>query len=264
MTVSSNIMKGKKGLVMGLANDMSIAWGIAKTLRDHGAQIALSYQGEILKKRVMPLAQELGTTLVVECEVTSEESIIQLVKQIEEEWGKIDFVVHSIAFADKNELKGRFIDTSRANFLNSLDISCYSFVSVLKHIERIMNPGASAITLTYNGSQTVMQNYNVMGVAKAALECSVRYLANDMGPGGIRVNAISAGPIRTLAAAGISDFRKILNYNEQNSPLRKNVSIWEVGNAALYLLSELSSGTTGEVHFVDGGANIIGIPVSAP
>ncbi len=259
MVELSSLMKGKKGLVMGLANDMSIAWGIAKTLRDHGAEIALSYQGEILKKRVLPLAQELETDQVFECDVTNDESLIELVNNIENSWGKLDFIVHSIAFSDKNELKGRYLDTSRNNFLNSLDISCFSLVSVLRHLERILNPGASVVTLTYLGSSLVMPNYNVMGVAKAALECSVKYLANDLGVQGIRVNAISAGPIRTLAAAGISDFRKMLSYNEQNSPLRKNVSIWEVGNAALYLLSNLSSGTTGEIHYVDAGSNIMGI-----
>ena len=263
MTNLSKLMQGKKGLVMGLANDMSIAWGIAKTLKDNGAEIALSYQGEILKKRVLPLAEELGSELVIECDVKNEASIAKLVDIIEAKWGKIDFIVHSIAFSDKNELKGRFVDTTRDNFLNSMDISCFSFVSTLKHIQRILNVGASAITLTYHGSQKVMPNYNVMGVAKAALECSVKYLANDFGPVGVRVNAISAGPIRTLAAAGITDFRRILSHNEMNSPMRRNVSIWDVGNAALSLLSNLSSGTTGEIHYVDCGSNIMGIPVAA-
>jgi len=258
MNEKSNLMAGKRGLVMGLANDMSIAWGIAKTLRDHGAEIALSYQGEILKKRVEPLAGELGSNLIIECDVKDSQSIADLAKAIEAKWGSLDFIVHSIAFADKSELKGRYLDTSRDNFLNSLDISCYSLLSVVRSLEYLLNPEGSILTLTYLGSQRVMPNYNVMGVAKAALEASVKYMANDLGPKNIRVNAISAGPIRTLAASGISDFRKMHSMNEALSPLKRNVSIWDVGNSALYLLSNLSSGVTGEIHYVDAGANIKG------
>ena len=258
MNEKSNLMAGKRGLVMGLANDMSIAWGIAKTLADHGAEIALSYQGEILKKRVDPLASELGSDLVVECDVKDEQSIIALAKAIEEKWGSLDFIVHSVAFADKSELKGRYLDTSRDNFLNSLDISCYSLLSVVRNLEYLLNEDASILTLTYLGSQRVMPNYNVMGIAKAALEASVKYMANDLGPKKIRINAISAGPIRTLAASGISDFRKMHSFNEAMAPLRRNVSIWDIGNSALYLLSKLGGGVTGEIHYVDSGANIMG------
>lgn len=257
MTGGFNLLAGKRGLVMGLANDMSIAWGIAKTLRNNGAEIALSYQGEILKKRVMPLAEELESKLVIECDVKNDLSVEKLAKSIEDRWGTLDFIVHSIAFADKSELKGRYLDTSRENFLNSMDISCYSLLAVIKQLEHLLNENASILTLTYLGSQRVVPNYNVMGVAKAALEASVRYLANDLGPKKIRLNAISAGPIRTLAASGISDFRKMHMFNENVSPLKRSVSIWDVGNSALYLLSQLSAGVTGEVHYVDCGANVM-------
>lgn len=251
------IMKGKKGIIMGLANDKSIAWGIAKTLADQGAEIALSYQGIALKKRVEPLAEILKSKYIYECDVACEESVQNLAKTIEADMGSIDFIVHSIAFADKNELRGYFYDTSRNNFLNSLDISCYSLISVIKNFAHIINPQGSILTLTYDGANKVVPNYNVMGVAKAALEASVRYLANDLGPQGVRINAISAGPIRTLAASGIGDFKKMLSYVEKVAPLRQNIDIWQVGNAALYLLSHLSSGTTGEIHYVDAGANIM-------
>ena len=259
-----NLLAGKRGLVMGLANDMSIAWGIAKTLRENGAQIALSYQGEILKKRVMPLAEELGSELIIECDVKNDLSVAELAESIEAKWGSLDFIVHSIAFADKGELKGRYLDTSRENFLNSLDISCYSFIAVIKQLEHLLNENSSILTLTYLGSQRVVPNYNVMGIAKAALEASVKYIANDLGSKKIRVNAISAGPIRTLAASGISDFRKMHMFNESVSPLKRNVSIWDVGNSALYLLSQLSAGVTGEIHYVDCGANVMSMSLEAP
>jgi enoyl-[acyl-carrier protein] reductase I len=251
------LMEGKKGLIMGLANDKSIAWGIAKTLSDHGATIAISYQGEALKKRVEPLAETLNSTYLYECDVSKEESVQNLAKIIEADLGQIDFIVHSIAFADKNELRGYYYDTSRNNFLNSLDISCYSLISVVKNFVHILNKNASILTMTYDGANKVVPNYNVMGIAKAALEASVKYLANDLGPQSVRINAISAGPIKTLAASGIGDFKKMLSYVEQLSPMRQNVDIWQVGNSALYLLSHLSSGTTGEIHYVDSGANIM-------
>lgn len=254
----SKLLEGKKGLVMGVANHMSIGWGIAKEVNDHGAKVAFSYQGEVLKKRIFPLAEEIGSNLVLECDVTNEDSIKALFNEIEKEWGKIDFIVHSIGFSDREELKGRYLDTSLNNFLNTMNISCFSFTSVLKHAERLMNEDASAITLTYYGSEKVMPNYNVMGVAKAALEASVRYLANDLGPKNIRVNSISAGPIKTLAASGISDFKTMLKANESVSPLRRNVTQQDVGRAAVYLLSNLSSGVTGENHFVDCGYNVMG------
>ena len=254
----SKLLEGKKGLIMGVANHMSIGWGIAQEAHKHGAEIAFSYQGEILKKRIFPLAEEIGSNLVLECDVTNEDSIKALFDKIEKEWEKIDFIVHSIGFSDREELNGKYLDTSLNNFLNTMNISCFSFTSVLKHAERLMNEDASAITLTYYGSEKVMPNYNVMGVAKAALEASVRYLANDLGPKNIRVNSISAGPIKTLAASGISDFRTMLKANESVSPLRRNVTQQDVGRAAVYLLSNLSSGVTGENHFVDCGYNVMG------
>jgi len=250
---------------MGLANDKSIAWGIAKACADAGAELAFSYQGEALKKRVEPLASSVGSDLVLPCDVADMESIDALFEGLEKVWGHLDFVVHAIGFSDKNELRGRYVDTSRQNFLTSMDISVYSFTAVVKRAERLMTDGGSCVTLTYYGAERVMPHYNVMGVAKAALEASVRYLAEDLGKDGIRVNAISAGPIKTLAASGIGDFRYILKWNEYNSPLRKNVSIEEVGKSALYLLSDLSSGVTGETHHVDAGYHVVGMKaVDAP
>jgi len=263
--MSSSLMQGKRGLIMGLANDKSIAWGIAKALADAGAELAFSYQGDALKKRVVPLAEKLGSDMVLPCDVNDEPSIDALFDGIKEKWDNIDFVVHAIGFSDKNELRGRYVDTSRDNFAMTMDISVYSFTSVMQRAEKMMNPGSSAITLTYYGAERIMPHYNVMGVAKAALEASVRYLAEDLGKDGIRVNSISAGPIKTLAASGIGDFRYILKWNEYNSPLRKNVSIEEVGGSALYLLSDLSSGVTGETHHVDAGYHVVGMKaVDAP
>jgi len=256
-----NLMKGKRGVIMGVANNRSIAWGIAKAMANQGAEIALTYQGEALKRRVDPLAAELGSDLVVECDVTNSDALDTAFGEIEAKWGKIDFVVHAIAFSDKSELEGRFLDTTEANFLNSMNISVYSLVAVAKRAAAIMNEGGSILTLTYYGAEKVIPNYNVMGVAKAALEASVRYLAADLGPDGIRVNGISAGAIKTLAAAGIGDFRKMLAYGEENSPLRRNVTTDEVGNAGMYLCSDLSSGTTGEIHYVDSGYNVMGMGV---
>lgn len=263
--MSTMLMQGKRGLIMGLANDKSIAWGIAKALSDAGAELAFSYQGEALKKRVDPLASQLGSDIVLPCDVGDEESIDALFAALEEKWGKLDFVVHAIGFSDKNELRGRYVDTSRGNFEMTMDISVYSFTAVMQRAEKLMKDGGSAITMTYYGAERVMPHYNVMGVAKAALEASVRYLAEDLGKDGIRVNAISAGPIKTLAASGIGDFRYILKWNENNSPLRRNVSIDDVGGSALYLLSDLSSGVTGETHHVDSGYHVVGMKaVDAP
>lgn len=261
----SSLMEGKRGLIMGLANDKSIAWGIAKACAEAGAELAFSYQGEALKKRVGPLAESLGSNIVLPCDVGDMDSIDALFEELEKVWGRLDFVVHAIGFSDKNELRGRYVDTSRQNFLTSMDISVYSFTAVVKRAEKLMTNGGSCVTLTYYGAERVMPHYNVMGVAKAALEASVRYLAEDLGKDGIRVNAISAGPIKTLAASGIGDFRYILKWNEYNSPLRKNVSISEVGNSALYLLSDLSTGVTGETHHVDAGYHVVGMKaVDAP
>jgi len=258
-------MQGKRGLIMGLANDKSIAWGIAKACANAGAELAFSYQGDALKKRVGPLAEQLGSDIVLPCDVADEDSIDALFAALEEKWGKLDFVVHAIGFSDKNELRGRYVDTSRANFTLSMDISVYSFTSVMQRAEKLMTDGGSAITLTYYGAERVMPHYNVMGVAKAALEASVRYLAEDLGKKGIRVNSISAGPIKTLAASGIGDFRYIMKWNEHNSPLRRNVTIDDVGGSALYLLSDLGSGVTGETHHVDAGFHVVGMKaVDAP
>jgi enoyl-[acyl-carrier protein] reductase I len=259
--IMSNLLSGKRGLIMGVANNMSIGWGIAKEAVAHGAELAFSYQGEILQKRIFPLAEEIGSKIVLECDVSKEESVKNLFEQIEKEWGGLDFIVHAIAFSDKDELKGRYLDTSLGNFQNSMNISCFSLLSVTKYAEKLMKNGGSIITLTYYGAEKVMPNYNVMGVAKAALEASVRYLANDLGPRNIRVNAISAGPIRTLAASGISDFRSMLKLHESSSPLRRNTTQEDVGKAAIYLISDLSSGVTGEVHYVDCGYNIMGFCV---
>ncbi|MBJ6370302.1 enoyl-ACP reductase FabI [Sedimentitalea arenosa] len=263
--MSNQLMAGKRGLIMGLANDKSIAWGIATALADAGAELAFSYQGEALKKRVEPLADQLGSPIVLPCDVADEASIDALFEGLREHWDSLDFVVHAIGFSDKSELRGRYVDTSRANFALSMDISVYSFTAVVQRAEKMMRPGGSCLTLTYYGAERVMPHYNVMGVAKAALEASVRYLAEDLGKDGIRVNAISAGPIKTLAASGIGDFRYIMKWNQYNSPLRRNVTIQDVGGAALYLLSDLGSGTTGEVLHVDAGYHVVGMKaVDAP
>ena len=263
--MTSGLMAGKKGLIMGLANDKSIAWGIAQACAEAGAELAFSYQGDALKKRVDPLAAQLGSTLVLPCDVGDEASIDALFAALEEAWGKLDFVVHAIGFSDKNELRGRYVDTSRANFSMTMDISVYSFTAVMQRAEKMMGEGSSALTLTYYGAEQVMPHYNVMGVAKAALEASVKYLAEDLGKDGIRVNAISAGPIKTLAASGIGDFRYIMKWNELNAPLRRNVDQTDVGKSALYLLSDLSTGVTGENLHVDAGYHIVGMKaVDAP
>jgi len=258
-------MAGKRGIIMGVANNRSIAWGIAKACHEQGAEIAFTWQGEALKKRVEPLAQELDAFMAGDCDVTNLDSIDAVFKNLEDKWGKIDFVVHAIAFSDKDELTGRYIETTRDNFQRTMDISVYSFTAVAARAEKIMNDGGSILTLTYYGAEKVMPHYNVMGVAKAALEASVRYLAVDMGGRGIRVNAISAGPIKTLAASGIGDFRYILKWNEYNSPLKRNVTTDEVGKSGMYLLSDLSTGVTGEVHHVDSGYHTVGMKaVDAP
>lgn len=244
---------------MGVANDRSIAWGIAKTAHAHGAELAFTYQGDALEKRVRPLAEEIGSKIVLPCDVTDEASVEATFKELESKWGKLDFVVHAIAFSDKAELDGLYLNTTRANFLKTMDISVYSFTSVAQKAVPLMNEGGSLLTLTYYGAERVMPHYNVMGVAKAALEASVRYLATDLGSKGIRVNAISAGPIKTLAASGIGDFRYILKWNELNSPLKRNVTIEDVGNSGLYLLSDLGAGVTGEVLHVDAGYHTVGM-----
>ena len=256
----TGLMQGKRGLIMGVANDHSIAWGIAKSLADQGAQLAFTYQGEALRKRVEPLANSVGSSLLVPCDVEDIASVDGVFATLAQEWGKIDFLVHAIAYSDKSELKGRYADTTRDNFAKTMVISCFSFTEIAKRAADLMHDGGSILTLTYGGSTRVMPNYNVMGVAKAALEASVRYLASDFGPQAVRVNAISAGPIRTLAGAGISDARLMFNYQRAHAPLRRTVSIEEVGGSALYLLSDLSTGVTGEVHFVDSGYNIISMP----
>ena len=256
----NDLMKGKRGLVMGVANHNSIAWGAAKAMAAQGAEIAFSYQGEAFGKRLRPLAAEIGSTLLVDCDVEDIASVDALFETLKAEWGKIDFVVHAIGFSDKNELKGLYADTTRENFTRTMVISCFSFTEVAKRAAAMMNEGGSMVTLTYGGSMRVMPNYNVMGVAKAALEASVRYLAADFGPRDIRVNAVSAGPLRTLAGAGVSDARLMLNYQRRNAPMRRNVTHEEVGNSTLYLLSDLSKGVTGEIHYVDAGYNIMSMP----
>jgi enoyl-[acyl-carrier protein] reductase I len=256
---SAQLMSGKRGLIMGVANNRSIAWGIAKAAASQGAQLAFTYQGEALKKRVEPLAAEIGSDIVLPCDVTDTASVDAVFAALKERWGTLDFVVHAIAYSDKDQLDGRYVDTTADNFNKTLAISCFSFTSIAQRAEKLMTSGGSLLTLTYYGAEKVMPHYNVMGVAKAALEASVRYLAMDLGKAGIRVNAISAGPIKTLAASGISDFRYILKWNEYNSPLRRTVSIDEVGGAALYLLSDLSRGVTGEVHHVDAGYHVVGM-----
>jgi enoyl-[acyl-carrier protein] reductase I len=259
MTDAKPLMAGKRGLIMGVANDRSIAWGIAKALADHGAELAFTYQGEVFAKRVRPLAESLGSTLAMDCDVTDPTSLDELFTAIEDRWDRIDFVVHAIAFSDSNELKGRYVDTSRSNFLRSMDISCFSFTDLCRRAAPMMTAGGSLLTLSYLGAERVVPHYNVMGVAKAALEASVRYLAVDLGRDNIRVNAISAGPIKTLAASGIGDFRYILKWNQYNAPLKRNVTVEDVGGAALYLLSDLGSGVTGEVHHVDCGYHVVGM-----
>ncbi|MGE5953478.1 MAG: enoyl-ACP reductase FabI [Qipengyuania vulgaris] len=262
----SGLMKGKRGLIMGLANDKSLAWGIAKRLHEQGAEMAFSYQGEALKKRVGPLAEQLGSDFTFECDVSNMEALDSAFDTLKQRWDTIDFVVHAIGFSDKSELRGKYVDTSLDNFLMTMNISAYSLVAVAKRAREMMPPlredgtgGGSILTLTYYGAEKLIAHYNVMGVAKAALETSVQYLANDLGPEGIRVNAISAGPIKTLAASGIGDFRYILKWNEYNSPLRRNVTIEDVGGSGLYFLSDLSSGVTGETHHVDAGYHVVGM-----
>ena len=252
-------MAGKRGLIMGLANDKSLAWGIAKQLSEAGAELAFSYQGEMMEKRVRPLAEQLGVARLYECDVSDMAALDATFDALAQEWPTIDFVVHAISFSDKNELRGKYVDTSLDNFLLTMNVSAYSFVAVTKRARAMMPEGGSILTLSYYGAEKVVPHYNVMGVAKAALETSVKYLAMDLGPENIRVNAISAGPIKTLAASGIGDFRYILKWNELNSPLRRNVTIEDVGGAGLYLLSDLASGVTGEVHHVDAGYNVIGM-----
>jgi len=261
----TQLMTGKRGLIMGVANDRSIAWGIACAVADQGASLAFTFQSEALEKRVRPLAEQAGSNIVLPCDVTDSDSMDYLFSELARQWGSLDFVVHAIAYSDKDELKGQYLDTSRDNFLRSLDISCYSFTDVCRRAAPLMANGGSLLTLTYYGAERVMPHYNVMGVAKSALEASVRYLAVDLGGQGIRVNAISAGPIKTLAASGIGDFRYILKWNEYNSPLKRNVRIDEVGGAAVYLLSDLSSGVTGSIHHVDCGYHVVGMKaVDAP
>jgi enoyl-[acyl-carrier protein] reductase I len=258
-TSRPSLLAGKRGLVMGVANNRSIAWGIAKAAHDHGAELAFTYQGEALEKRVRPLAAELGATVVGHCDVTDPATIDAVFAELERLWGKLDFVIHCIAFSDKDELTGRYVDTTEANFSKSLLISCYSFTAVAQRAEKLMTDGGSMLTLTYYGAEKWMPHYNVMGVAKAALEASVRYLAADLGPQNIRVNAISAGPIKTLAASGIGDFRYILRWNEYNAPLRRTVTIEEVGETAVYLVSDMGRGMTGEILHVDAGYHVVGM-----
>ena len=259
MAEASGLMRGKRGLIMGVANNRSIAWGIARTCHQHGAELAFTYQGDALKKRVEPLAAEIGGRVVGHCDVTDAASMDAVFAAVKSAWGTLDFVVHAVAFSDKDQLDGRYVDTTEDNFCKTLLISCYSFTAVAQRAERLMTDGGSLLTLTYYGAEKWMPHYNVMGVAKAALEASVRYLAADLGASNIRVNAISAGPIKTLAAAGIGDFRYILRWNELNAPLRRTVTIDEVGEAAAYLLSDMGRGVTGEVHHVDAGYHIVGM-----
>jgi len=262
---SQGVMHGKKGLIMGVANDRSIAWGIAAKLAEQGAELAFTFQGEALKKRVTPLASSVGSDLVMPCDVTDEASMDQVFSTLADQWGTLDFVLHAIAYSDKEELKGGYVDTSRQNFQRTMDISVYSFTAVAKRAAAMMNDGGSMLTLTYYGAERVMPHYNVMGVAKAALEASIRYLAVDLGGRNIRVNGLSAGPMKTLAASGIGDFRYILKWNQYNSPLKRNVTLDDVGGAGMYLLSDLASGVTGETHHVDCGYHVVGMKaVDAP
>ncbi len=265
MTDSSALMAGKRGLIMGVANDRSIAWGIAKAARAHGAELAFTYQGEALEKRVRPLAESVGSDFLLPCDVTEDASLDAVFGALAERWGKLDFVVHAIAYSDKDELKGRYLDTTADNFNRTLFVSCYSFTAVARRAAPLMTEGGSMLTLTYFGAERVMPHYNVMGVAKAALEASVRYLAVDLGGQNIRVNAMSAGPIKTLAASGIGDFRYILKWNQYNAPLKRNVTLEDIGGAGVYLLSDLSTGVSGEVHHVDCGYHVVGMKaVDAP
>lgn len=260
-----SLMQGKRGLIMGLANDHSLAWGITQQLHKHGAELAFTYMGDALAKRVIPLAESVGSNFTIPCDVSDSLQVENCFKEIEQKWGGLDFVVHAIGFADKNELTGKFMHTSKKNFAITMEISCFSFVEVCKYASPLMQNGGSILTLTYLGGERVMPNYNVMGVAKAALDASVKYLAVDLGPDNIRVNAISAGPVKTLAASGIGDFRYILKWNQYNSPLRRNTTLEDVGGAGLYLLSNLSAGVTGEVHHVDSGYHVVGMKaVDAP
>ena len=257
--MSTQLMNGRRGLIMGVANDKSLAWGVARNLHAAGAELAFSYQGEQIKKRVGPLAESLGSKLVIPCDVSDPDSLDRLFDQLKAEWGSLDFVVHAIGFSDKSELRGRYVDTGQENFRMTMDVSVYSFTAVCKRAAAMMPEGGSLMTMTYYGAEKVMPHYNVMGVAKAALEASVRYIAEDLGKDGIRVNAISAGPIKTLAASGVGDFRYIMKWNELNSPMRRNVTQDEVGRSALYLLSDLASGVTGEVLHVDAGYHVVGM-----
>jgi len=259
MADTAGLMRGKRGLILGVANNRSIAWGIARACRDQGAELAFTYQGDALRKRVEPLAQEVGGLVVGHCDVTEPATLDAVFAAVEKAWGTLDFVVHAIAFSDKDQLDGRYVDTTEDNFCKTLLISCYSFTAVAQRAEKLMPNGGALLTLTYYGAEKWMPHYNVMGVAKAALECSVRYLAADLGEKKIRVNAISAGPLKTLAASGIGDFRYILKWNEYNTPLRRNVTLGEVGNSAVYLLSDMSAGVTGEITHVDAGYHIVGM-----
>jgi enoyl-[acyl-carrier protein] reductase I len=259
MSEPTGLMSGKKGVIMGVANNLSLAWGIAKALHEHGAEIAFTYQGDAIEKRVRPLAESLGSDIILECDVSDDASMDSVFATLEEKWGKLDFLVHAIGYSDKQQLRGNYSDTTRENFAMTMDISCFSFTALAQRAAPLMSEGGSMVTLTYYGSERVIPHYNVMGVAKAALEASVRYLAMEMGPNNIRVNSISAGPIKTLAASGIGDFRYILKWNEYNSPLGRNVTIDDVGGSALYLLSDLSSGVTGETHHVDAGYHVVGM-----
>ena len=254
------MIKGKKGIVIGIANDHSIAWGIAKQLHASGAQLAITYQNNTLLKRVKPLADKVNSDILVECDVNNEDHLQNTFTQIKKGFGEIDFIIHAVAYSDKNELNGRYVDTSKDNFINSLSISCYSFTRIAKIFQPIINPGGSLVTLSFHGASKVMPNYNVMGVAKAALETSVKYLSVDLGDQDVRVNAISAGPMRTLAGAAIANARDVFNYTSENSSLKRNVNLEELGNSALYLVSDLSSAITGEIHYVDCGFNIVGMP----
>jgi enoyl-[acyl-carrier protein] reductase I len=265
MTNQQPLMAGKRGLIMGVANERSIAWGIAQAVHAQGAELAFTYQGDAFGKRVKPLAESIGSTIVLDCDVMNETSLASVFATLGERWGKLDFLVHAIAFSDPSELKGKYVETTRANFLRSMEISCFSFTDAMRRAAPLMKDGGSAVTLSYYGAERVMPHYNVMGVCKAALEASVRYLAVDLGGQNIRVNAISAGPIKTLAASGIGDFRYILKWNQYNSPLKRNVAVEDVGGAGLYLLSKLSAGVTGEVHHVDCGYHVVGMKaVDAP
>ena len=256
------MIKGKKGIVIGIANDHSIAWGIARQLHENGAELAITYQNNTLLKRVKPLADKVNSDILVECDVNNEDHLQNTFTQIKKGFGKIDFIIHAVAYSDKNELNGRYVDTSKDNFINSLSISCYSFTRIAKIFQPIINPGGSLVTLSFHGASKVMPNYNVMGVAKAALETSVKYLSVDLGDQDVRVNAISAGPMRTLAGAAIANARDVFNYTSENSSLKRNVNLDELGNSALYLVSDLSSAITGEIHYVDCGFNIVGMPKS--